>query len=633
MPVLGDRTTQEVLVALRERAATIIQQEFAAPEYKLTELVSGVVDELNGEIGDSKKPKNAVRVLKDNPELLASIEREVGPNAKFGFAGIGDNALVLTYDNAEGRRQILRVTTASEGRFEGSEHVLQPHKQGTVGNLTFQHSDIALSLNNVIDDNRRLKDGLTNHAVISQAEANKVMRHLQGNLYNDGLFLHDEHLGNAAITADGKIVTPDPGSIRTVEEYKQRIETFEGSAKAAAKQRFDAVVTEAEHIKSTTPSAPVSTPSVSEPAAVIASPAITTVEGGDQRINLNQVEVEPRAAAVPATAPAAPASAPPAPTVQTSPAPAPATAPPATAHAATDPAPAAARPSVSAGGQAIVHQTGRGVGLAMGVQGLREKLGNEGTLATDRDAGGARSALAHASVVADGASMAGDAAGLAAQVARVTTTTSRVVTSLTGAAETLGRRNLAVATAAGVLETGTALAARDGHRAASALGGTAGGIAVGILAGAAVVTGATLAAPVLAAGAVGVVAMTGASAVAGFVGGYFGAQGGAKLAESLAGDRLHAALNRPSAAEAKIDAQLSKNLSAPEKAGWAKLLGNGDNILTLNELKLSLQASGVSLDKMGKNGDISGKDITDALMAKPAHSVGTRPAQATSGRG
>jgi hypothetical protein len=127
--------------------------------------------------------------------------------------------------------------------------------------------------------------------------------------------------------------------------------------------------------------------------------------------------------------------------------------------------------------------------------------------------------------------------------------------------------------------------------------------------------------------------MTGASAVAGFVGGYFGAQGGAKLAESLAGDRLHAALNRPSAAEAKIDAQLSKNLSTLEKEGWAKLLGNGDNKLTLNELKQSLQASGVSLDKMGKNGDISDKDIIDALKAKPAHSVGTRPAQATSGRG
>lgn len=242
MATYSNRPIPELMAALSNTADATIKKEFPTPGYSLEEITHEVSQELNQGVSiDEKKPKNAAHVLASNPNLLTQIEAEVGPNKKFGFAGVGDNALVLTYDNEAGKRQILRITTANESKFPNSEHVLQPHKQHLIQNLTVQHSDIALSLDTIIDDNRRPKDGLINHKLISQSEANDVMKHLQEELYLEGIYLHDNHLGNAAITANGKLVTPDPGAVSTIEEHKKHLATLSEEVRLPKIQQMEKI--------------------------------------------------------------------------------------------------------------------------------------------------------------------------------------------------------------------------------------------------------------------------------------------------------------------------------------------------------------------------------------------------------
>lgn len=242
MVTYTNRTVPELMAVIGAAADHTIKIEFPVPEYSLKEITHGVSQELNDSVSiDEKKPKNAAHVLAKNPELLAEIEAEVGANKKFGFAGVGDNALVLTYDNEAGTRQILRITTANESTFPDSQHVLQPNKQYSIGKLTVQHSDIALSLNAIIDDSRRTKDGLINHKLINHSEANDLMQHLQEKLYQEGVYLHDNHLGNAAITADGRLLTPDPGAVSTIEQHKQYLATLDEEVRKSKIQQMDLI--------------------------------------------------------------------------------------------------------------------------------------------------------------------------------------------------------------------------------------------------------------------------------------------------------------------------------------------------------------------------------------------------------
>ena len=137
--------------------------------------------------------------------------------------------------------QILRITTASESAFPNSQHVLQPYKQYSVGNLAVQHSDIALSVYSIIDDNRRPKDGLINHKLLSQSEANDLAQHLQEKLYLDGLYFHDNHVDNVAIMADGRLVTPDPGAVFTTEQHQQYLATLDDDLRIRKTQQWEAV--------------------------------------------------------------------------------------------------------------------------------------------------------------------------------------------------------------------------------------------------------------------------------------------------------------------------------------------------------------------------------------------------------
>lgn len=242
MATYTNRTVPELMVVIGAAADHTIKKEFPVPEYRLEDITHGVSQELNHSVSiDEKKPKNAAHVLANNPELLAKIEAEVGANKKFGFAGVGDNALVLTYDNNAGKRQILRITTANESAFPDAQHVLKPSKQYPIGNLTVQHSDIALSLDTIMDDSRRSTDGLINHKLISQSEAYDLMRHLQEKLYLEGIYLHDNHLGNAAITADGRLLTTDPGAVSTIEHHKQYLASLNEEVRKPKTQQMEAV--------------------------------------------------------------------------------------------------------------------------------------------------------------------------------------------------------------------------------------------------------------------------------------------------------------------------------------------------------------------------------------------------------
>lgn len=234
-----NRPIPELMTVIGNAADAVIKQEFPAPEYTLEEIAHGVSGELNH--SNTHKPNNASHILASQPAVMALIEAEVGSAKKFGFAGVGDNALVLTYDNHDGKRQILRITTASESAFPDALHVLKPSKQYPIGKLTVQHSDIALSLDAIMDDSRRVRDGLTNHKLISQSEANDLMQHLQEKLYLEGIYLHDNHLGNAAITADGRLLTPDPGAVSTIEHHKQYLASLNEEVRKPKTQQMEAV--------------------------------------------------------------------------------------------------------------------------------------------------------------------------------------------------------------------------------------------------------------------------------------------------------------------------------------------------------------------------------------------------------
>ena len=105
MATYTNRPIPEMMAAISNAADTVIRQEFPVPEYTLEEIANGLSKEMKQCFSLRERcPKNAAHVLAENPELLAQIETELGSVKKFGFAGSGDNALVLTYDNETGNR-------------------------------------------------------------------------------------------------------------------------------------------------------------------------------------------------------------------------------------------------------------------------------------------------------------------------------------------------------------------------------------------------------------------------------------------------------------------------------------------------------------------------------------------------
>jgi len=253
-----------------------------------------------------------------------------------------------------------------------------------------------------------------------------------------------------------------------------------------------------------------------------------------------------------------------------------------------------------------------------------------------------------------------------------------------------GRAAIPLAVAAGGVATYAATRAGDRDRASGAIGGTVGGILGGIAVGAAAgaVIGGTAGSVVPGIGTVAVGVVAG---IAGGIGGAFVGEAAAKrYASSAVGwltgvdgkfeqamkglnprlqafmdqnhDRkrdvedVHHILKRAgldsidkidtnhdgklSSAELNsaltgviIDKELGEKLAELNAKSWGKVVGNKDGKLTLNELKAALP-KGLDLLSLDKdhNGDISGREITDALIAArpPATpAVPPKPATAT----
>ena len=290
-----------------------------------------------------------------------------------------------------------------------------------------------------------------------------------------------------------------------------------------------------------------------------------------------------------------------------------------------------------------VGHAATGVGIALGVKGLSEKLGEHGTYQADHIAGGARAALANASVTADITAITADAGGLAASSLKLVNSNSKAIASIGGAAEGFARKSVIVAVAAGTLEAGTAIAAHDGHRAASAIGSTAGGVAIGWAAGeAGAIIGAEVGleagaligsivpgAGTVVVGAVGTVVGAVIGAGVGMVGAYYGAKGGAEVMDHVAGEALDNALKKEDRAVAAHNAAELKKLS---DKGWGKFVGNGDRDITMQELEKTLKSHNIAMEKIAhaKDGSISAAAIAEHLMpiAKTEGTIQHQNAQA-----
>jgi Ca2+-binding EF-hand superfamily protein len=245
-----------------------------------------------------------------------------------------------------------------------------------------------------------------------------------------------------------------------------------------------------------------------------------------------------------------------------------------------------------------VHGISTGVGAALGVYGLSQKVGRDGTLQSDLKAGGAQAGLAIASTVGDTTAIAADTVGMLRG---------------SGAVGAVARRAaLPVAVVAGALETGTAIAARDGHRAATAAGATAGGILGGMAAGAA--TGLVLGSVVPGAGNV-VGAVVGG--VVGLAGGLVGAYYGGKAADAVAGAALDQRLN------ADIDTPLNAMAGQLQRLGYTKMLDkDGDGKIEAHEVRQFLGADGVrDLRASARNG-LALSEVTSEIKQQLTENYG-----------
>lgn len=236
-----------------------------------------------------------------------------------------------------------------------------------------------------------------------------------------------------------------------------------------------------------------------------------------------------------------------------------------------------------------VHGVSTGVGAALGVYGMSQKVGRDGTLQSDLKAGGAQAGLAVVSTVGDATAIAADSVGLLRG---------------NGAVGAVARRAaLPVAVVAGALETGTAIAARDGHRAANAAGATAGGILGGMAAGAA--TGLVLGSVVPGAGnVVGAVVGGAAGLVGGLVGAYYGGQAAGAVAGAALDNRLNADIDNP----------LNAMAGQLQRAGYAKMLDkDGDGKIEAHEVRQFVGADGVrDLRAAAKNG-LTGAEVSNEI--------------------
>lgn len=168
----------------------------------------------------------------------------------------------------------------------------------------------------------------------------------------------------------------------------------------------------------------------------------------------------------------------------------------------------------------IQHRAGSGVGVGMGVYGLSQKLGENGTAAGDLRDDRTRN-LAKTGIAADVAAIGVDGAEGLATLSKV----SKGLESASRVSRVAAPVAAGLAVASGIVEYKIAEKKGDGKRAAEAVGSTAGGLTGALAGGVAGAKGGALAGAAIGAFFGGVGAAPGA-AIGGFIGGIAGAIGG-----------------------------------------------------------------------------------------------------------
>lgn len=215
------------------------------------------------------------------------------------------------------------------------------------------------------------------------------------------------------------------------------------------------------------------------------------------------------------------------------------------------------------------HIVGNGVGLSMGLYGLTQKLGENGSAAADLKDEKTRT-LAKAGIVSDVAAITVDGVDTFAKVSRNLQTAAKV-------SRVVAPVGVALTVASGAVDYKIAAAKGDGKRAAEAVGGSAGGMAGAMAGGVAGAKAGALAGAAVGVWFGGVGAVPAAaigSAIGGIAGalggGWFGAEAGKKVAEVTIQDKLQkkfdaekaealAAANKPATAAAKLAVASSAN--------------------------------------------------------------------------
>jgi glycerophosphoryl diester phosphodiesterase len=242
---------------------------------------------------------------------------------------------------------------------------------------------------------------------------------------------------------------------------------------------------------------------------------------------------------------------------------------------------------------AAVKAAGAPIGVAMGAKGMYDKLHDQNSnYHKDVAAGGTRQTMANVSLGADGATLvAGTVQSahditLAAKTLKTAGQTAEAAEGLTGAlgvaGKVAGRVAIPLAIVAGAAETGTAIAAKDGHRAAQAVGGTVGGIAGGV--GGGIVGGILggMATGALAGSVVpglGTAIGAGVGLIVGIGGALLGGWLGSKGADAAAGDWADKKLHEHDAPPPKSAAQVAKE---QEMGQWQGKLDSYQKALQSN---------------------------------------------------
>ena len=193
-----DRSLNDILSAVKARAEDAIDIKVPNPDKTFREII------------ESEKNSQVSSTLMNDPALLTEIERRFGEDQKFGIAGAGRSSIALSFIDANGEKQILRIT----------DHPANPPSPASSFMLPIQGE--------VIFNNIRMQ--ITEPVAVigdfmeAGVESDKIVDALSAGLYRDGILFDDDHDLNFGMTRDGRLVVVDVDAVMPVSVIKQEIE-------------------------------------------------------------------------------------------------------------------------------------------------------------------------------------------------------------------------------------------------------------------------------------------------------------------------------------------------------------------------------------------------------------------------